>query len=334
MEYTIYDIAEECGVSVATVSRVINKNSSVSEKTKQRILDSIKKHNYAPNPYARGLNKIGANIIGVMISDIGNPFFSAVVKGIEQVFQKEKYEIMLYSTENDSKTERSGLELFMQKQVDGIIIAGSRPLEDKNESLIKSISRKIPVILVNSTLDEKSKTYSVVVDEEKAGTEALQTLVDKGYTDIYFFGDPAWKTTQAKISAFKKTAKINNIPFSKDRIIPSAYGYQSGIEGVKELLARHVHFPILIFCASDLIAVGAMKELTRQKIMIPQQAALLGFSNIEIASLVTPALSTIDQKMSLLGSRAAELLVRIKQGHTQKEKVLFSEYELILRETT
>ena len=117
MNYTIYDIAKDCNVSVATISRVLNNSSAVNEKTRQKILDSIKKHKYAPNLFARGLNKIGTNVIGVLISDIGNPFFSAIIKSIDSVFQKFQYKIMLCSTENNTETERKELELLLQKRV-------------------------------------------------------------------------------------------------------------------------------------------------------------------------------------------------------------------------
>jgi LacI family transcriptional regulator len=334
MEYTIYDLAKECNVSVATVSRVINNSSSVSEKTKARVLNAIQVHNYAPNIFARGLNKIGTNVIGVLITDIGNPFFSTVVKSIETIFQKHRYEIMLFSTENNTELERQGLELLLQKQVDGLILAGSRPVIDKNEQFIQEISTRLPVILINSKISGGDQLYSILVDEETASYEALRKLAKQGYNNIYLLGDPEWKTTQSKIKAFRRIASEYSLEYSEDRIISCSYNYQSGINGITKLFERHISFPALLFCTSDQIAIGALKELLRRHICIPEQIAVLGYSNTELASLMTPSLTTVDQKMPLLGEQAAKLFIAIQQGQKILSKVQYSPYDIIFRETT
>ncbi len=334
MNYTIYDIAKDCNVSVATVSRVINNSALVNENTKQKVLDSIRKHDYAPNLFARGLNKIGIGVIGVLITDIGNPFFSTVVKSIENIFQKYRYEIMICSTENNAELEKKGIDLLLQKQVDGLIFAGSRPVQDNNAPLLRKISEKSPVILINSYIEGGDRLYSILVNEEEAGYEALQLLVKKGWRNIYLLGDPEWETTQSKVRALKRIAADYDLEFSDERIISCSYNYQSGIEGVQELFKRPVTMPALLFCTSDQIAIGAMKELRSRGIRIPQQVGILGYSNTEISSLVSPALTTVDQKMSLLGEHAANLFVSLQQGQIPQEKKMYSEYRIILRETT
>lgn len=334
MSYTIYDLAKDSGVSVATVSRAINNSGSVNEKTKQRILKLMKENNYSPNAYARGLNNISMKTIGVLISDIGNPFFAEIVKSIDTTLQNYEYKIILCSTENNAETERKEIEMLIQKQVEGFIIAGSRPMKDENASFLREISKTYPIVLINSFIRGGDKMYSVMVDEKKSSYDALSFLISKGHKNIYFFGDPDWKTTNAKIDALKQISKENNLPFDKSQIITCKYSFDGGIEGVKELLSRNISFPYTIFCSSDMIAIGAMRELLVRGIKIPEEVAVMGFSNTSISALTTPSLSTVDQKMSHLGKKASKLFIDILNNNYPIKRKIYSEYEVLNREST
>ncbi|MGI5057660.1 LacI family DNA-binding transcriptional regulator [Treponema pectinovorum] len=337
MAYTINDLAKECNVSIATISRVLNNSPKVSPKTKEKILQAMKEHNYSPNSLARGMKKMNMNIIGVLISDIANPFFTDIVKSIEQIAQKNDYKIFLCSTQNDIEQERKQIELLKQKQVDGFILAGSRPVDDKNEAYLIELSKNYPVVLINSFIEGGDKLYSVMVDEKEAAENALDLLVQKGYKNIYFFGDPAWKTTQAKIQALNYICKKYNLYIDDNHFINCEYGYNSGIEGINKLLNLNPKFPLLLFCASDQIAVGAKKALSERSIKIPEQVSILGFSNTVISALVTPTITTVDQKMYSMGEQAAKLFIKIcnnKKNLGQIKKKTLSEYNLIQREST
>ncbi len=337
MSYTINDLAKECNVSTATISRVINNSPRVNPDTKAKILKAMKEHNYFPNALARGMKKMNMNIIGVLISDIANPFFTDIVKSIEQVAQNYDYKIILCSTQNDIEKERKEIELLKQKQVDGFILAGSRPVDDKNEEYLKDISKSFPVILINSYIEGGDKLYSIMVDEEEASSQALDLLIQKGYKSVYFFGDPNWKTSQAKIKGLKKICEKYSITLTDSNFINCEYGYASGIEGINRLVPLNPQYPCLIFCASDQIAIGAKKALTDRHINIPEQVSILGFSNTAISSLVTPAITTVDQKMYSMGEQAASLFIKLCSDNDYKDKAkkkTLSEYNLIQREST
>ena len=333
--YTIYDLARDCNVSVATISRVINGSSSVSAKTREKVQTAIKEHNFTPNAFARGMNRMSTSIIAVFISDVTNPFFADIVKGIEDTCRRYGYRIILCITNNDMEQEKHELELMLQKQVDGFIICGSRPVNDTNAGYLQKISEKNQVIMVNSSLNGGEKLYSVLVDEKEAAKSALDTLLaKKQYKSLYVFGDSVWKTTAEKTQAAKEAALEKGIPFDESCIIQCQHTLESGREAAKSFLKQNPEFPSLVFCVSDQIAIGALKEFCEQKIEIPDQLGILGFSNISISSLVTPALTTVNQFMNDLGEQAANLFISSENGIVLKEKVFHSDYELVERQTT
>ncbi|WP_070000267.1 LacI family DNA-binding transcriptional regulator [Cellulosilyticum sp. I15G10I2] len=334
MSYTIYDLARDSGVSVATVSRVINKNGSVKEKTRNKILKLMQENNYTPNAYARGLNNISMKTIGVLISDIGNPFFAELVKSIDLVCQKNQYKIILCSTENNAEIERKEIEMLIQKQVEGFIVAGSRPIKDENADFLIQVSQTYPIVMINSFIKGGNKLFSIMVDEKKASFEAYSQLLSRGHENIFFFGDLNWKTTVAKLSGLKESMEQFNRSFDKLHFIDCPFSYSSGKDGIKLLIERKIPFPYTICCSSDMIAIGAMRELLTLGIKIPEQVSLVGYSNTEISSLTTPSLTTIDQKMSKLGEKGANLFIEVLNGTYPINKKIYSEYEFLIREST
>ena len=334
MSYTIYDLAKEVGVSVATVSRVINNNGSVKEKTKQKILEIMKEMNYTPNVFARGMNNISMKTIGVIIGDIVNPFFTEVVKGIEFSCQRNGYKIILCSTEGNPDIEKKEIDMLVQKKVEGFIVVGSRPSKDNNVGFLIELSNSYPVILVNSFIKGGEKLYSVLVDEGQAAYDVFSYFVNNNESNIYLLGDVAWKTTNIKIIAFKKYLKNHNLLFDSNNIIDCSHSYSGGKQAVIELLKRDLKFPYAIFCSSDTIAIGALREFLKCDIKVPQQVSIMGYSNIQVSSLTTPSLSTVDQKLFQLGEKAGNLFIDVLMEKYPINKKTYSDYELLIREST
>lgn len=334
VSYTIYDLAKDAGVSVATVSRVINYNGSVKEKTKEKILQLMKEKNYTPNAYARGMNNISMKTIGVIIADIVNPFFAEVVKGIEIACQKNGYKIILCSTQSNPDSEKKEIELLTQKQVEGFIVVGSRPTTDDNANFLIELSKTYPVVLVNSFIKGGHKLFSILVDEGKAASDTFNYLINMNDKNIYLLGDSNWKTTMIKITAFKNSFKEHNLPFDNNHIINCSHSYSGGKDAATELLSMNIPFPYTIVCSSDTIAIGAMRELLKNGIKIPEQVSIIGYSNIEVSSLTTPSLSTIDQYLFNLGNKSGNLLMDILGDKYPVNKKIFSEYKILMREST
>ena len=334
MSYTMYDLARDAGVSVATVSRVINNNGSVKEDTKQRILELVKDKGYIPNAYARGMNNISMKTIGVIIADIVNPFFAEVVNGIEDACQKCGYKLILCTTANNPDTEKKEIEMLVEKLVEGFIIVGSRPSKDNNADFLIGLSNTLPIVLVNSFIKGGPKMFSILVDEGKAVYDALAYLKSENETNIYILGDPTWKTTTIKISSFKNFYKKNNLNFTTNNIVNCSHSYCGGKKGALELFKRNLPYPYKIICSSDTIAIGALRELLSLGVKIPEQVSIMGFSNIEVSSLTTPSLSTVDQKLFELGQKSGYLFINIIHEKYPLNKKTYSEYELIIREST
>lgn len=333
--YTIYDLARDCGVSVATISRVINGSTAVSARTREKVQKAIKEHNFTPNAFARGMNKMATRIIAVLISDIANPFFADIVKGIEETCRRYDYRIILCITNNDMDKERTELEMMLQKQVDGFIICGSRPVDDTNEGVLRKISEVHPVVMVNSRIDGGKKLYSVLVDEKKASKNALSVLFSKkSYKRLYVFGDRVWRTTADKIRAAEEFASENGIPFGNGSVIACPHTLEAGREAARAFISGNPVFPCLVFCVSDQIALGALKEFVGSGLSVGNDVGVLGFSDISISSLVTPALTTVDQHMRSLGEQAANLFVSIGNGIVTEAKAFYSDYDLVEREST
>ena len=336
MTYTIYNLAEDCGVSVATISRVINGSDKVSKKTREKVLSVMKEHNYTPNFFARGMNKVSMGIVAVFISDIANPFFAGIVKGLESTLQKKDIRIILCTTNNDMEHERREIELMMQKQVDGFIIAGSRPMNDTNTEFLKEVSKKYPVVLINSFIksERDEKIYSIRVDEKKASEEALEKILPR-YRNLYLFGDESWKTTIDKEEAAFEATKKLGIPFDESHIFKTKHDLSSGRNAARNfLLSKDIQKPCLLFCVSDQIAIGVAKELTEEKISIPDEMGVLGFSDLPLCTLVTPTISSVSQHIKDFGEHAADLFIAALNGAISGEKDFLSEYTLIEREST
>ncbi|MCB2355162.1 LacI family DNA-binding transcriptional regulator [Clostridium estertheticum] len=334
MSYTMYDLARDAGVSVATVSRVINKNGSVKEDTKQRILEIIKDKGYIPNAYARGMNNISMKTIGVIIADIVNPFFAEVVKGIEVACQKNGYKLILCSTANNADTEKKEIEMLVEKFVDGFIIVGSRPSNDNNASFLINLSNTHPIVLVNSFIKGGQKMFSILVDEGKAVYDTLSYFNPGNNLNTYILGDPTWKTTTVKINAFKIFFEKHNLDFSNNNIINCSHSYSGGKAAARELFERNLPYPYIVICSSDTIAIGALREFLKYGVKIPDQVSIMGFSNIEVSSLTTPSLSTIDQNLFELGQKSGHLFIDILHEKYPINKKTYSDYQLIIREST
>jgi LacI family transcriptional regulator len=334
MSYTIYDLAQDAGVSVATVSRVINKKGPVKEITRKKILKLMEEKQYSPNAFARGMNNISMKTIGVIISDIINPFYAEVIKGIEDSCQKNGYKIILCLTQKNPDSERKELKILIKKQVQSFIIVGSRPTKDENANFIIELSKEYPVVLVNSFIKGGDKLFSVLVNEKNATKEAIEYLINTNQKNLYFLGDSNWKTTVTKINVINNVFKKQNLSFNSNRIISCKHSYSGGKAAAINLIEQNIPFPYTIFCSSDTMAIGAMREFLKRNIKIPEQVSIMGYSNIEVSSLLTPSLTTVNQHLFQLGNKSGNLIIDILSEKYPTNKKIYSEYELLIREST
>ncbi len=307
LKVTIKDIAREAGVSVTTVSRVINNKPDVSDKTKEKVLKIIDEFNYNPNSVARGLVMQKTHTIGLIIPDISNPFFPDIAKAIEDKAQKLGYSVILFNTDNHLEREKKGVDLFKSKQVDGLVVS----LSLGNEDILKDLKkRNYPVVQIDRAV--LNHLYPLIsIDNKKSAYEIVQFLIKKGHKKIaHITGDLNTTTARDRLAGYKKALHDFDIEIDEELIIEGDYSKKAGLEGAEKLL-KLKNPPTAVFAANDLTAAGVYNAVFAEGLNIPEDIAVAGHDDIDLASLLRPALTTMSQPKYSIGERAVTVLMKM-----------------------
>ena len=315
---TIKDIAKKAGVSPTTVSRVLNNKPDVSDETKKRIQQVIDELNYNPNGIARGLVLDKTHTLGLVIPDISNPFFPEVAKGIEDKAKEAGYSVIFCNTDNHTQGEKEAIELMKSKQVDGMIV--SLAINDQNkEELDELAAQDFPVVQIDRKIPE-SGFPAVVIDNQAAAYKATKYLIDLGHQKIaHISGDLEVKPAQDRLAGFKSALQEAGLSCKEELIREGDYSSQSGYREMKELLDLSEQ-PTAVFIANDLMALGAYEAVFEAGLKLPEDISIVGYDDIEVASVIRPALTTISQPEYQLGVEAAKLLINNLESNEQLEQ--------------
>lgn len=310
MAASIKDVAREAGVSIATVSRVLNDVDVVNEETKKKVLDAIKKLGYRPNIVARSLKTQRSRTIGIIIPDISNQFYPEIVRGAEDVANIYNYNIMLCNTDLDPEKEMEYLRVLKEKMVDGVIYM-SNSLEPEIIELIKNL--QLPVVLVETT-DHENTFPSVTIDNEKASFDSTGYLLARGNKHIAYIGtyQDAVNAASYRFKGYKDALVKNGIEFDEKLCHFGGLKAQDGYDGIKEILNNSK--VDAVFCASDEIAMGAINALRELNIKVPEEVDVMGFDDIYSASIFYPKLTTVSQPTYDMGSVGMRMLIKIING--------------------
>ncbi|OPJ57027.1 LacI family DNA-binding transcriptional regulator [Alkalithermobacter paradoxus] len=332
MKVTIKDIARLAGVSTATVSKIINnKDDSISKDTRDKVIRIMKESNYVPNTIARSLVTKKTKTIGLVIPDIANPFFPELARGAEDKANKEGYNLIICNTDDDTAKEDRYVSMLVEKMVDGIIFTAS---SERTSDFISLRNTKIPIILVDRDIDLEGINGKITVDNFIGAYEGTRHLIEQGHKDVIFIaGSLKSKTSIDRLNGYKKALQDYSIEFKEENVIEGSYKTEWGYEAVSNLLNKKQNFTAL-FCANDLIAIGAIKALKENDIKTPQEVAVLGFDDIYISKLVDPQLSTVRQPIYEMGYKSVEILIDILKNKSSKEKDVVLIPELIIRDST
>lgn len=327
MSATIKDVAKKAGVGLGTVSRVLNNHPSVSEETKKKVLDAIKELDYNPNAIARSLKIKSTKSIGVMIPDISSAFYSDIVRGIEDVANKYKYNIILLNTDLKREKEKEALVMLKEKKVDGILFI-SNTINEKLKRDFKSIN--IPLVLV-ATKDENGEFYSITIDNENAAYTATEYLIKLGHKRIGIIAgkkdDP--NAGIPRIEGYKRALKENGLKVEEELIFYGDYKFKSGFQNMLKIL-KLKDKPTAIFAASDTMAVGAASCAMQHGFNVPKDFSLIGFDGIELAEYFYPPITTIKQPRYEMGAKGMEKLLKLIRGE-EVEKGEILNFKLIER---
>lgn len=302
---TIHDIASYLNITASTVSRALNNNPRISEGTRRAVLEAAKKLNYQPNNIAAALRNGKSNLIGVIVPTADRAFFSSVVRGIEEVANRLNYKIIICQSYDDHAKEIQTVEALVNARVDGIIASFAK--ETTNfEHFQALLNKDIPIVLFDRSTDHL-RVNQVMIDDYQGSYTAVSHLIDEGCKRIAHFTSPVKISIyRERLRGYTDALKDNNLPVDEDLIIECNLQLEGGRQSMLQLLEMEM-MPDAIFSASDYGAMGAMQVLKERKIKIPQEVALVGFSNEPFTSFTDPTLTTVDQLSLTMGHVTGEL---------------------------
>ncbi|WP_061839940.1 catabolite control protein A [Tetragenococcus halophilus] len=318
---TIYDVAREANVSMATVSRVVNGNPNVKPATRKKVLDVIDRLDYRPNAVARGLASKKTTTIGVIIPDVSNMFFSSLARGIDDIATMYKYNIILANSDGDSNKEVQVLNNLLAKQVDGIIFMGHRITEEVRGEFSRS---KTPVVLAGS-IDPDEQVGSVNIDYTKATEEAVSLLAKNGHEKIAFVSGALIDAIngQNRLTGYKEGLKENNLEYNEGMIFEAPYEFKEGLALVDRILNSGA---TAAYITDDELAIGVLDGLYDAGVKVPEDFEIITSNNTLLTDVARPRLSSVTQPLYDIGAVATRLLTKLmnKEEIEQRTIVLLS----------
>lgn len=328
---TIHDIAEKLNITASTVSRALNNNPRISEATRKAVQKTAKQLNYQPNHIAAALRHGKSHIIGVIVPTADRSFFSSIVRGVEEIANKINYKVIICQSYDNYEKEVQTIDALLNARVDGIIASIGKNTEDFSH-FKKAQEKGLPVVLFDRTTDEL-EVSQVMVDDYLGAFKATEHLIGQGCSRIAHFTSPKKISIyKERLRGYRDALAKHGILYNERLVIESNLQLEDGRKSMEQLLLQDEKVDA-VFSASDYGAMGAMQVLKERKIKIPEEVALVGFSNEPFASFTDPPLTTVDQFTLQMGNITAELFFeQLKQNgkkHMPQKTVL--KPELIVR---
>lgn len=331
---TIHDIAKALEIDSSTVSRALNNSKRVSEKTKQKILAKANELGYQRNLLASNLRKNRTNTIGVIVPRISRHFFSSAISGIEETAFKEGYSVIICQSLEELEREQNLIQTLAANRVDGLIMSISMETSDYNH--LKGLEKSGSPVLIFDRHCDLPGHNNVLLDDFKGGFEATSHLISQGCSNIVHFSGPSnLKVYQNRLGGYKAALKKYNIPFKEEYVLNSRLMEKDGVALSDRVMALPEKIDG-IFSANDVAAISAMQNLKKKGVRIPEDIAIIGFSNEPISAVIEPSLSTMDQSGSAMGKLAAALLIKQIKNKPLKAKVetIVMDPTLIIRDSS
>ena len=327
---TIYDVAKKAGVSMATVSRVVNGNPNVKPGTRKKVMEVIDELDYRPNAVARGLASKKTTTVGVIIPDVTNVYFSSLARGIDDVATMYKYNIILANSDGNEEKEIQVFNTLLAKQVDGIIYMGTHLTEKLREQIKRS---KTPVVLAGS-IDHKNEFVSVHVDYVKAVKEAVNNLLAHGDKRVAFVSGPLNYPINGeyRLKGYKEALAENGIDFDQDLVFETNDSYRAGETLWPALSAAHAD---AAFVADDELATGVLNGAVDAGAQIPTEFEVITGNDSKLTQIVRPKLSSITQPLYDIGAVAMRCLTKMMNKEDEDlDKTIELQYGFIKRGST
>ncbi|MDO5519556.1 MAG: LacI family DNA-binding transcriptional regulator [bacterium] len=329
----IYDISKEAGVSIATVSRVINGNTNVSQKTKDKVLAVIKECGYTPNAFARGLGLNTMNTVGISCADSSDPYLAKAIYYLEQMLRKNGYDVILCCTGYELEGKQKYLNLLLSKRVDAMILVGSNfvEAEDSKNDYIRLAAKKVPILILNGALSGEN-IYCALCDDFQAIYDATNALIQNGIKDILYLYNSKSYSGKQKLDGYMAALKDNGIAYKKELVSYFTGDLQSVTNHLVSLSQNGLDFKGII-TSDDSLAVGAIKYAKALKLAIPEELSIIGYNNSIYAECCDPELTSIDNKLETVCKNCVSTLMGVFSDEQVPLKTIF-QAEIVKRETT
>lgn len=328
---TMQDVARKAGVSVATVSRVINDGGNVAPSTIKKINQAIKELDYQPNIWARSLRRQESKTILTSIPTLKNPYYANILNGIDNCAKSHGYMISIVVTNGDRKREADMLELLPKGQADAAILLTTSIHNDA----VSRIAEQYPIIQCCEYCDDDQITH-ISIDNQLAAQQAVQYFIQQGHQKIAYIGSVNQNISTTLRAQGYQNAMIDAGLAVDQRWFQNAdanYGFQSGLHIALDMLSCD-NRPTAIFCISDVLALSCIRASRTLGLRVPEDISIIGFDNVEYASMFEPELSTIAQPQHMLGETSVQELLRQMQGKSKAGRSIFLEHQLLIRNST
>lgn len=331
---TIHDIAEELDITASTVSRALKDHPRISDSTKKIVIETAEKMNYQPNNIAAALRRGTSNLLGVIVPRIDRNFFASIVRGMEEVLNNTHYHVIICQSNDSVEKEKSDIKALLEAQVDGILASYAKDTTDFSH--YEDVSKRGTPLILFDRMQDYFDVDAVVIDDYLGAFKATEHLIEQGCKRIVHFAGPDNVSIyRDRLRGYRVALKRYDLPFDEDLVLKSNLRLEAGTELGSNIVSWS-ELPDAIFSASDYAAMGAMEVLKSNGIDIPEQVAVVGFSNESFTTIVEPALSSVDQHSKKMGEFTANMFLdRIKGNeseHTPTKTVLNP--ELIVRKSS
>ncbi len=330
MEVSIREVAQEAGVSISTVSRVLSGGAPVSEEMREKVLQAVSKLNYRPNLVARALKRRQTRTLGLVVPDLINPVFAAIADATEKAARDMSYNLILCNTRENEEWEAIYVDSLLQRWISGLIF-----LQVINESVaLEPFFRyDLPIVVIDRRAQFKKVPF-VGVDNLRAGYDATRHLIELGHTHIAHISGPmGLQLSQERLEGYRQALAEARLPFDPQLVVEGDFYLEGGAQGTQELLNKAPDLTAL-FSSNDLMALGSMKVLRESGRRVPDDISIVGLDNIFVTTLVDPPLTTVAQPLARMAEEAVRLVLKKIRGETlESEEVIFP-CTLIVRGTT
>ncbi|MEW6227668.1 MAG: LacI family DNA-binding transcriptional regulator [Bacillota bacterium] len=327
---TIHDIADVCGVSIATVSRVMNNSTFVREETRQRVLEAISRLGYTANETARSLRTQKRSLLGVIMSDITNPFFGNVLKGIDEAARERGYTLLFVNVDGSFDLELEYLSSMKERCATIILVTA----DFRAEHSLEIQRSRVPVVIASGRVSDPN-VPCVGVDNAAAAFDMTRHLLELGHQRIALITGPSRDVlaSEERVKGFRLALQGARVVIQQEYIQEGDFSVESGRQGMEALLSVRPR-PTAVFCLNDEMAVGALQAIKSAGLDVPGDIAVAGFDGIPMAAVVDPPLTTIAQPRFEIGYQSALLAIALAEGTSPSSLKRTLPYELVIRPST